>query len=59
MISGWYDPDYSHINNLESCKCVCHGKSRPWTHECCGKWTNTEGPTTWYSQPIYIPKDVR
>ena len=59
MISGYRDEDYSHMNSVEVCKCCCHNKSRPFTHECCGKYTNTDGLTMWYAQPIYIPKDTR
>lgn len=56
MISGFYDSDYSHMNNLEVCKCSCHGPLLPFRHECCGEYTNTEGLTYWYAKPVCIPQ---
>jgi hypothetical protein len=57
LISGFYDTDYNHMNSLEIlCKCCCHGYLRPFTHECCD-YTNEEGITLRYAQPVYIQKE--
>jgi hypothetical protein len=59
LISGYYDPDCSHMNFLEGlCKCCCYTYSRPWTHECCKYANDGAGLTFRYAEPVYFPKEI-